>query len=275
MVFLEYEYKNTLIHNSSSLSKTVIPLAISVLSIFWQDPKFVAIIFIITYTIAIIAKVPRSWFKIMLVGSLMTMPLSIWTSTYTATPELFKVYSQSFVGVTLFEFWLPGLGRGVISYGSLLWLASPYLKLFAVGPIWFVFVYTVRPDEFCEMLLSIKMPLKLVFLVKAILRFVPVMSRKLITILNAQKLRGLTVGGRNPLVVVKKYSPILVPLSNYLLQSVDEVEKSVSVRGYGLRTPTIVTEQKISTIDYTIIAISIIVLILATYGLIKYNYGML
>lgn len=275
MVFLEYEYKNTKIHNLSSLSKTVIALAVSVLSIFWQDPKFVAIILVITYTIAIMAKVPRSWFKIMLFGSLMTLPLSVWTSSYTASPELFKVYPAEFVGTTLFDFVLPGLGRGVISYGSLLWLSANYIKLYAVGPIWFVFVYTVRPDEFCEMLLSIKMPSNLVFLVKAILRFVPVMSRKLSTIINAQKLRGLTVGGRNPVVVIKKYGPILVPLSNYLLQSVDEVDKSVSVRGYGLRTPTIISEQKISTFDYAVITVCLLVIALAVYGLITYNYGML
>jgi energy-coupling factor transporter transmembrane protein EcfT len=275
MVFLEYEYKNTVIHNSSSLVKTVIPLAISVLSIFWQDPRFIIPLMVMTYFIGWLAKVPTSWYKIMAVGSVMTLPLSLWTSTYTASPELFKVYPEEFIGITLYEFWLPFLGRGVISYGSLLWISASYLKIFAVMPIWFVFVYTVRPDEFCEMLISIRMPMKLVFLVKAILRFVPVMSRKLTTIINAQKLRGLTVGGRNPVVVIKKYSPILIPLSNYLLQSVDEVDKSVSVRGYGLRTPTIVSEQKIKTFDYIVIILSLIVIALAAYGLMEYNYGML
>jgi energy-coupling factor transporter transmembrane protein EcfT len=230
------------------------------------------------FALSIAAKVPRDWYNPAIFTMLVAQPMLILTAPTVATAAFFKVYPPEWTQIEFLQVTPPGtplFGYTAFTSGTILWVISRTVYIPVLMFTWNAFVYSTSPNDMLQTLRTLKIPYSLVFTAMATYRFLPVMVRKTQTIINAQKLRGFELKSRNPITVIRKYYPITYPMTNYLIDQVDEVAISTKSRGFGTGPVTLTRDFEYKVIDKAMIAISIATIAVAWYLLFTYNIGMM
>jgi energy-coupling factor transport system permease protein len=129
-----------------------------------------------------------------------------------------------------------------------------------------IFFLTTSPDHLSLALEQSHVPYEFCFAFTTAVRFVPVLAEEAQTIMDAQKARGLELERGNFIKRVRNYIPILIPLIVSAIRRSLELAEAMESRAWGAtekRTNLYVLKMKSS--DYTLIAVSIGILILGIY----------
>ncbi|MDH5783022.1 MAG: energy-coupling factor transporter transmembrane protein EcfT [Candidatus Bathyarchaeota archaeon] len=129
-----------------------------------------------------------------------------------------------------------------------------------------IFFLTTSPDHLSLALEQSHVPYEFCFAFTTAVRFVPVLAEEAQTIMDAQKARGLELERGNFIKRVRNYIPILIPLIVSAIRRSLELAEAMESRAWGAtekRTNLYVLKMKSS--DYTLIAVSIGMLIFGIY----------
>ncbi len=129
-----------------------------------------------------------------------------------------------------------------------------------------IFFLTTSPDHLSLALEQSHVPYEFCFAFTTAVRFVPVLAEEAQTIMDAQKARGLELERGNFLKRVRNYIPILIPLIVSAIRRSLELAEAMESRAWGAtekRTNLYVLKMKKA--DYTLIVVSIGMLILGIY----------
>jgi energy-coupling factor transport system permease protein len=129
-----------------------------------------------------------------------------------------------------------------------------------------VFFLTTSPDHLGLALEQSHVPYEFCFAFTTAVRFVPVLADEAQTIMDAQKARGLELERGNFLKRVKNYIPILIPLIVGAIRRSLELAEAMESRAWGAsekRTNLYVLKLKRG--DYTLVLVSVVMLIFAVY----------
>jgi len=129
-----------------------------------------------------------------------------------------------------------------------------------------IFFLTTSPDHLSLALEQSHVPYEFCFAFTTAVRFVPVLAEEAQTIMDAQKARGLELERGNFIKRVRNYIPILIPLIVSAIRRSLELAEAMESRAWGAtekRTNLYVLKMK--SADYTLIAVSIGMLILSIY----------
>lgn len=131
-------------------------------------------------------------------------------------------------GTLLFSFgWLRPTGEGVL-FG--LGMAIKLSTFLATG---ILFLSTTRVEEFAFALTSLGVPYRLGFAMTLAFRLVPLFLDAALTVLQAQRCRGLDVHGGGAMERLRRYIPVLIPVFMGALRRAEQMAIALEVRGFG------------------------------------------
>jgi len=129
------------------------------------------------------------------------------------------------------------------------------LRLLTIGTVFFLFFQTTSPEALSNALIKMGAPYPFVFVLTASMQFVHVLIRRVISIRDAQRARGIPVevGLR-----AFRYFPALAgPLLIQAFQLADELAEAMEARGFGAPGRRFRYEPHLTLLDWAIITVSI------------------
>ena len=226
------------------------------------------------------AGIPWIWYLLALATTILS-PIVFWQTgvLFLYDPKWYVVYDKIFdVGQILIEITpegFPFIGRAAISIGSLLYQAQILIKRLLGFAVVYLVLYTTSPSEVVNVLAAAGFPSPVMFIIMAFLRFCVMIQRKVLRIVDAQKLRGVTTTSRNPFKIVKEAFPLIFPMTRLLIELSDEVTKSCEMRAFGVRRVSPYKSVTMNTTDKLLSVITIIIAAFMVYGVFYHNIGKL
>lgn len=133
--------------------------------------------------------------------------------------------------------------------------AVPFFRIGALMSACLWLVATIRPEALYAMLIDLKMPMPIIYLLYKVLYFIPRMAEKGKEILDAQQARGFVLAGIRSRI--KGLVLVLAPLMSSTIYELETSSAAITARGLQSPMPkTHLTVIRISGIDLTLIAIS-------------------
>lgn len=182
---------------------------------------------------------PGNWIAYFLV-LLIILPLAYWGNIFNSFIQVVLKISLPFIiSVVIIQSLFWGAGTPVFEF----WILSPKLEgvlfaLISVGRIILVmstfvlFAMTTRPDTLMISLKQVGVPSSLAYIIVTTLQIIPRFRSKAVSILDAQRSRGLETEG-NLLVRARAVVPIVLPLVLGSLIEVEERAIAIEARGFN------------------------------------------
>jgi energy-coupling factor transport system permease protein len=165
---------------------------------------------------------------------------------------------------------LPGVSRLTSSPHHLITSSSPGLttglKLAAMIVCSVLFMATTRNEALTLGLLRLGLPYPAAFAFSTALRLVPSLVGAAVTIIQAQKTRGLDVEAGSPLARARKHVPLLVPIIASALRSTNTFAMALEARGFRARRDrTSLLSLRLTAADWAVITLGAALLALALW----------
>jgi energy-coupling factor transport system permease protein len=274
--WLEYESRDTYLHRGlHPLTKLVVVSAVVILASLWWDPRPLLLLLCLGLIVVRMSQLPLKWFRFIGLAMLLALyPLGV-VAVGQTNPEIFKVLDRNWASREIFTVDAPVAGRIGFTYGSVVWLAAAELRFLIVAMWMFVFIYTTSVSDIAATLLALRLPLPVVFVISLALRLVPYTSRSLETIIAAQRLRGWSGGGYNPITIGRQAIALARPLLRRSVTVVEQISMAVQIRGFGSGRVTPLREIRLAATDWVVVCCTISLLLAAVYLLVTRNIGSL
>lgn len=201
-----YRKSNSIIHKLDPRVKLLISIQLFTLALLVSNLYNLAIIFIAISIFSLLGKITKRLLRTM-------------------------IFATGFSALILIINYFAGY--------SLIYSIQIALRFIAIVCSTSLFFLVTSPDELEYVLRWFRLPRDLVFAFVTSVRFVPVILMDTLQIIDAQKSRGLELEKGNPIIRIKKFIPILVPLIiNEVIRS-GELAEAMESRGYGIsKNPT-------------------------------------
>ncbi len=128
------------------------------------------------------------------------------------------------------------------------------IRLIALVITFFVFFQTTAPEDLGNGLVKMGIPYPFAFILTGAMQFVPVMTRKVRDIVDAQRSRGIPVGWD---LTGWRYLPaLLTPLLVQSLKLSDELAEAMESRGFGRPGRTFMHQYRMRAVDWGILMVA-------------------
>ena len=207
MQFYDYIYRDSVIHKLDHRTKMLWLLALSFIVFLTESKPLIIGTFILTIIFVLLSKLPLR---------------AVWNSS--------KVFIVLFtVGyVILFSLLLWDLNKGAIEG---IFFSIKFLVLIISS---IIFAMSTSPRDLMLSLTKIKVPYEIAFMLTLAIRFVPVITREINHVINAQKARAhkIMFSFRDPLGSMRSAFPILIPTFHLLLIKAFDLSLSIEARAF-------------------------------------------
>jgi energy-coupling factor transport system permease protein len=155
-----------------------------------------------------------------------------------------------------------GLGPAVLGFFAIAWLAGGLpaaltsgTRLLALGMVFFLFFQTTSPKDLAQALVRLGLPYAFGFVLTVSMEFIPVLARRAANIRDAQRSRGIPVGGgwRG----LRFLPALLGPLLIQAFKLADEMAEALEARGFGSAGRGRGGDFRFRTRDWTVVAMSL------------------
>lgn len=262
MVFLEYIPGDSFFHKMDVRTKLIWLVMVVVLSIIFNSPIFLTLLVLFVCFIGLLAGLPYSRIWRMLKPLL---PLILFILVFTGfTAPLTEG------NVTIFEiFGLKFTLRGVLLGVSFI------LRLLIMVISLSIVTLTTPLEAFFGLLASLKMPYELGFALATGIRFVPTLQNEVLTIMDAQKVRGVELEKVGFIKGLRTQISMMIPMIVGGIRRSENLAQALLARGFGAsKRRTMIYELKMRTSDYVFSAFFVTALALGIYMRLL-GYGIL
>lgn len=272
---MKYTYRDTFIHKLNAVTKIIMIFSCIGLTSLYLDIKYILPFFIFSILLFCIARVPKSWFRILAYLTIVVIPFNILIGMAQTDPALFRTLPPELVTKYAFTLHLPVIGKIGLTYGGMMWALGMSVRWVAILFFAFTFLYSTSFTEVVNLLIRIKAPQPIVFIVTVTWKFLPTLFRTINEVLSAQRLRGWGIKSKNPVKVVKAAVPFANPMIRRAITIPEDIEVAAKIRAFGSGRLTPLREISFTFADYAISVIMILIFIVAFYALLVYNAGTL
>ena len=262
-------------HRANPLVKIVLLGTLLILSGFYWDLRYLAVLGVIGLAMVKIARVPLSWFKVLSGILIAFIPVTLIGVFGQTNSSLFKVYPQSLVSISLGTVSFGPLGTYGITMGGILWGVASDLRIGILLLFTYTFIYTTSFNDILGLLGNTRFPKEILFVMMVAYRFVPEMIRQMSTITTALRLRGWELRSRNPVVIVERTVPLIKSLLGLTMVTIDEVTLATRIRVFGNEKITIPGYRPATAGQKAFVVAILVVLGVALYFLVVYNVGLI
>jgi energy-coupling factor transport system permease protein len=146
-----------------------------------------------------------------------------------------------------------GVGIVFFDLATALQLAARLFNLLAVSMIFF---QTVGADEMAGALRKLGVPFAFAFTLSSAMRYVPLIGRKIRTILQAQQARGIDLRPR--LKNVSNFMALLAPLVVQAFVLSDQLALAMESRGFGCRNRSSRRTFRLTAVDVLVMVAGLV-----------------
>lgn len=199
-----------------------------------------------------------------------------------------------FFGISfiIFAFPFPGYARNetpIFSFNVGQWIVPVYLEGGMYVTIWtlklavtifgaLLFLFTSHPAKITACLLKSRLPYKYIYLFMSTIQLIPILTRRIQIILEAQRSRGLNIKV-GILEKLKNFLVIIIPLATGTLDDMQTTAIALESRGFSAPVKkTYIIDPKFEAIDYVFFAFMTImtayfIYLILTVGLVPFMKG--
>ena len=134
------------------------------------------------------------------------------------------------------------------------------LRLFNLLTVSFVFFRAMTPEEVGDGLRKLGMPYGFSFILSTSMRYVPLISRRIRLIMEAQTCRGIDLRPR--IRNARNFMALLMPLLVQSFLLAEELAMAMETRGFGLKGRTYRKSYRIALWEYILMLMSLAFLVL-------------
>ncbi|NLJ59660.1 MAG: energy-coupling factor transporter transmembrane protein EcfT [Firmicutes bacterium] len=277
MAQFQYQAHDTPIHRVHPIIKLAFLIMLALISGYIVDPLWKLPMLILVIVVAKIARLPfREYKGLLVIVAVMTFLSQFYMAFFVVDPAYFKVYPQEIVSRVIFQITpqgFPVIGETALTVGSFIWLTKLPLTAVTLLLLIATFLHTTSLNEIVQALSILKAPYPVVYITMLAFRFTPDLTRQMHIIQTAQKLRGWSVDTRNPVKLIRLYTPLLIPLGKYVMNSIDVMTISVQNRAFGAGPVTGMRSVSLRSSEKAILAAGVVIFGVLLYGIIALNWG--
>ncbi|MBI5065394.1 energy-coupling factor transporter transmembrane protein EcfT [Candidatus Woesearchaeota archaeon] len=207
MQFYDYIYRDSLIHKLDPRTKIAWLVGLSFLIFVTNSKELVASMFVLVILFVLLSKLPIN---------------AVWNSS-----KIFVVFFT--IGyIILFSVLLWDVKNGFVE-GVIFSLKFSILIISSI-----VFAMSTSPRDLMLSLTKLKVPYKLSFMLTLAIRFVPVITKEITHVIDAQKARAhkILFSFTNPIKSMQTFFPILIPTFHLLLIKAFDLSLSIEARAF-------------------------------------------
>lgn len=200
-------------------------ILLGTLPFLFQDPRFLAVVLLINALL--IAKL--GWSRLMLKGYLLIGGIGAVFAAITWLPftSIGHPYWSSRIPLVNYPIQVTDVG--------VLWALGMGLRLANVALLSMYYLFSTSPREMAMGLKGIGVPFSVSYLLSLIFRFIPLVKHDLVTIREAQMVRGLQLSEGSIPERMRKYGFVLVPLIFSSLKRVQLIANALDAKGFRMR----------------------------------------
>jgi energy-coupling factor transport system permease protein len=221
---LSYRDKDTVIHALSPLAKLAWGGGLVVLSLIFNHPVYILILFLSIIPLVKLAGVGREWAS--------TLKFSLWLGLSIIVINALFSYHGDHVLLTA-PFRLPVVGQPVITLEAIAFGAVMALKLAVIISVFTLINLTVHPDDIMAVLLKMRLPYKSVLVTSLSTRFVPCLVEDMGRISDGYRTRGVQLDAGSWFKKLKNRGKMTVSLLSNSLDRAVQVAESMEARAFG------------------------------------------
>ena len=241
MISLRYRDKATAIHKLNPLVKLVWVAAIFILSLIFNHPVYLVLLFISTLPLVITARVLREWVAVMKFAFYLCLAIIIINALVSNHGS--HVLWQA-------PFRIPPIGAPAVTLESLFFGLGMSLRLLSVISAFTILTFTVHPDDVMLVMIKLKLPYKSVLVTLLSTRFMPVLIDDVERIGAVQRSRGLELDNGSLLHRLRSRLSIIAPLLSNSLDRTVQVAEAMESRAYSSgATRSFYREIKLNQLD--------------------------
>ena len=238
MQFYDFIYRDSIIHKLDPRTKILWVIMLTLVVVMTTNAYIIIGIFLFVILAIFIAKIPLK---------------SVWHSS--------KIFVVGFTiaYIVLFSLLLWNLKEGLVG-GALFSIKFLIIILSTI-----IFSMSTSPREFISSLIKVKVPYEIAFMLTLAIRFVPVITRELNNVINAQKARAhkIKFSLRHPIESIKTFVPILIPTLLVLFKKSLDLAMSIDSRAFRAKEKrTYPPRLKLKFSDYSAVLILIVAFVL-------------
>lgn len=236
-------------------------LSLLSLSFLFDDPRFNFIVFLSTCGIALLAHL--SWTKVRQT-LLPLMPFFFLILIFAGFSSGNLHFQQEESRTVLLKVW-PALQWNV-TLGGLFRGITYILRMVILILSSMIFLQTTSLEKLTQLMQKLKVPSQFSFMIVTAIQFIPVLNRKRLLILEAQKARGANIPEKGAWVPIQTFLPLVVPMFAGSIQIANTLSMAMMSRGFGYaQYQTSATKLRLRIRDGIVIGFGIIILVLGLY----------
>ena len=221
---LNYRDRDTVIHRLSPLVKLAWGGGLVVLSLLFNHPVYILILFLSIIPLVRLAGVGREWAS--------ALKFSLWLCLSIIVINALFSYHGDHVLLTA-PFRLPIIGHPVITLEAIAFGAVMALKLLVIISVFVLINLTVHPDDIMAVLLKMRLPYKSVLVTSLSTRFVPCLVEDMGRISDGYRTRGVQLDAGGWFKKLKNRAKITLSLLANSLDRAVQVAEAMEARAFG------------------------------------------
>jgi len=221
---LSYRDRDTVIHRLSPLVKLAWGGGLVVLSLIFNHPVYILILFLSIIPMVKLAGVGREWAS--------TLKLALWLGlSIIVINALFSYHGDHVLLAAPFR--LPVVGSPVITLEAIAFGAVMALKLAVIISVFSLINLTVHPDDIMAVLLKMRLPYKSVLVTSLSTRFAPCLVEDIERISDGYRTRGVQLDSGGWFNRIKNQGKISFALLSNSLDRAVQVAEAMEARAFG------------------------------------------
>jgi energy-coupling factor transport system permease protein len=260
-----YRPLNTFMHRRDPRVKILWFLAFSLPAVAWNDPLWLLGVLVAVLFFNWVAKMPfKGALKILILLTpamlvILVFNVFFFEQTVTASLPPWKLYYLGYL--------IPKIGNfgpyGYVSLESLIFASGAMMRFFIITLAGRVLLSTTSPSEIPATLTKLRAPVEMAVAVSVAFGMVPAMIQQVTSIFEAQRSRGWSVSGRNPLKAIRSFVPTVLPIIRRAISRSEFIAAAMASRGYGYNPAgrTSIRELRLNRVDWIMIGLLLAFLI--------------
>ena len=257
MTSLRYQDRNSAIHRLNPLAKLVWGGGILVLSLLFNNPLYVLLLFLAVLPLIAAARVWREWASV--------MKLSLYLCAAIIVINALVSYHGTHVLLEA-PFRLPVMGSPTITLEAICFGAIMSLRLVVIIAAFTLLTLTTHPDDIMSTFLKLRFPYRSVLVTSLSTRFIPCLIEDIRRVSDVHKTRGLELDRGSWFRRVKNRTSITIPLLANSLDRAIGVAEAMESRAFGTGLGrTFYKELKMSPTDILTLLLALLPLALGIF----------
>jgi energy-coupling factor transport system permease protein len=221
---LSYRDKDTVIHALSPLAKLAWGGGLVILSLIFNHPVYILILFLSIIPMVKLAGVGREWAS--------ALKFSLWLGlSIIVINALFSYHGDHVLLAAPFR--LPVIGQPVITLEAIAFGAVMALKLAVIISVFTLINLIVHPDDIMAVLLKMRLPYKSVLVTSLSTRFVPCLVEDMGRISDGYRTRGVQLDAGSWLRKIKNRGKMTTALLSNSLDRAVQIAEAMEARAFG------------------------------------------